>query len=152
MAQSGISLRGVGLGLMVLGLAVIGWGAFSGFRAWRFEQAAVRAPGAIVQTRQVAEGGRSWDHSTVVTFAFTDRQGTARRIETNVADNLAGYRVGTPIEVLYPPQNPAAAEIASNWRRFGPGCSAVGIGLLTGLLGAWLAGWIGGKKARVELL
>ncbi len=93
---------------------------------------AVTTQGSI---SQIVEEFDSEGHLTYTPeIQFQDRSGQLRTIRTFISSNEGDYHVGQPMPVLYNPQNPAQATVATFWEIY-IGCTILLIVSLAALIG-----------------
>jgi hypothetical protein len=126
----------VGLGMFLLGLAIL-VGAVVVFLRQRREFAnAIKGAGTVVELAR-RMGQRGYLYHPVVEFAAAP--GQTVRFESSIGSSRAGYAVGAPVQVLYDPSAPEKAEIDSAMTRwFYPGC-LLAMGAAFTLLGLCLS-------------
>jgi Protein of unknown function (DUF3592) len=106
---------------LAVGLIFLGVGLFLGLNTIRYNAAAVKTTGTVVD---LLEKG---NHAFSPVVVYADANGVRHRYISGVSSKPAGYRIGESVEIYYDPKNPDDASIAG-WREYF-------LSLITGVLG-----------------
>lgn len=122
-----------GLIFFAVGGGLLAGAAFAWLHTRRFVAEAVRGFGEVVRLQERSDD--SVTYSPVIRFSGPG--GRAVEFTESTSSNPPGYSVGDRVEILYRPDAPERARLASLWRRY----------LLAGILGT-----IGGVFSLLGLL
>jgi Protein of unknown function (DUF3592) len=127
----------IGLLFLMIGLAVLIYGAVSAVKQSRELARQVGATGTVVDlVKRVFNPGSSGVYCPVV--EFTTAAGHPVRFESQFGTMPATHQVGQTVKVRYEPSDPQKAEVDSATSRwFVPGCT-IGMGLGFMVLGGSL--------------
>lgn len=124
-----------GLFCLVLGGAFLAAGVFSLMRTRRFVAESVSAFGEVIELRE--------HHDEGVTYApvvrFTGPGGRVFEFTESVSSNPPAHRVGEQVKILYRPEDPARARVASTTNLYLLAMIFGGIGGLVAVIGLLLA-------------
>ena len=114
--------------LLIVGLAFLVLGVYSGEKMLRLEASGIRATGSV-RSLEIANSGSSGMvlHPIV---EFSTAEGTRIRFRDNTGSNPSLHHAGDVVRVLYLPESPQHAVIDQGW---GNGFPSIGVFLLGSL-------------------
>ncbi len=133
-----------------IGLAALIGGIIWGFEVYYILRDNVSALGTVVELETVRNGQTSDVTLRPVVEFITANNATVRFRVHPGPDNTAEYEVGTTVDVLYDPRNPANARIGSFKKVLTGPMMAAGIGLMLLLLSILLFVKIGRFENKLK--
>ncbi len=140
--------RYFGLLLVATFAVMLVWAALVAISEARFRAGAERATGTIVDVgvRVHDKPGESATSTDVPVVEYTPAGGGEVRFINPVGKGDDRARIGSTVEVLYDPDNPADARIDDRYNEFARPLALAGIGLILGI-GGLLSLWAARRRA-----
>jgi hypothetical protein len=156
-------VRIVLIGIILLGAALVGFGAKSLVDGQRFMATAVEARGVVVDVAKVREYDSDAERTVTRSYPvvqFVTAREQVVRYQPPIGSNPPDYRVGGSLKVLYDPANPQHVVLDTWDDVWLTGVVLVPVGLVlmvvnaavylllrSGRAAQWAAGWLDGGAA-----